>query len=758
MTRQFGCMTAIVLALLARVPAAAQVTSGSGNTEVVIRGQVRKKPEAAPPPLDLYAKPAKYEHVALSPDGDVFAFVTTVDNVHILATYRFSDKTKRAVKLTSGNISAIAFADNDHVLVTSSRTGPRGTCGSTGDGGGGANRTLMSTLVGKPPEGMGRSNLLAMSDPAGATEANIAAALLDDLKIPDCVYYGVRSQDSVTSVDMNAQTGVNLGEHISENANLPLGTPQMTTSDGQNRLIGPYLELRSQTVNRQPTERVYLWATDPATGLGRMIDDHGGDLDRESRYVDDWVVTPDGTPVARATYGLASTVFSIEMKRDGKWKPVLTRKIVAKDHTFAPILAGLAADGASIIVIDAAPGTRTYHYYQLSADGALSAPLEPGDAGSSRAVFDPVTLRLQGFMTPGVNDAYALSDPGLQSLYQQALDAVPGENTHVAAVARDPHAMVVYAQGAEDPGAYYRVDFSTGQNEAIGEDYADIPSEWVAYQSWVDYKAADGLDISALITLPPGSDGKNLPLVVLPHDGPLGHDSEGFSWLAQALASRGYLVMQPNYRGSDGAGAALRDAGNGQWGGKMQSDLDDGVHALVAQGLADPGRVCMVGIGYGGYAALAAAGKTGTYRCAVSINGISDLNAYADWQKSHQALPQQDAMTSLIPDAQWPRAFRTNPASPSLLDGYLGGGDRQALSPASHAADIAMPILLIHDTGDSSVPAQQSRTMRDAMLGAHKAVDLIEVPGDDHAITGQEARLATLTAVTDFLKAHNPAN
>ncbi|MEI9905283.1 MAG: prolyl oligopeptidase family serine peptidase [Asticcacaulis sp.] len=110
-----------------------------------------------------------------------------------------------------------------------------------------------------------------------------------------------------------------------------------------------------------------------------------------------------------------------------------------------------------------------------------------------------------------------------------------------------------------------------------------------------------------------------------------------------------YLVMQPNYRGSDGAGTGLRDAGQGEWGGKMQSDLDDGVHALVAQGLADPGRVCTVGIGYGGYAALTAAAEAGTYRCAVSINGISDLAAYADWQKSHQTLPQQDAMTSLIP-------------------------------------------------------------------------------------------------------------
>ncbi|MEI9905286.1 MAG: hypothetical protein WDN06_16040 [Asticcacaulis sp.] len=148
--------TAASLLVLAFVlpasPLCAQVTSGSGNTEVVIHGTVRKKPEAAPPLLDIYAKPAKYEHVALSPDGDVFAFVTTVDNVHILATYRFSDKSKRAVKLSSGRISTIAFADDDHILVTTSLPGPRGTCG----GGSG---------------GMGHSSSIAAANLASAVSA-----------------------------------------------------------------------------------------------------------------------------------------------------------------------------------------------------------------------------------------------------------------------------------------------------------------------------------------------------------------------------------------------------------------------------------------------------------------------------------------------------------------------------------------------------------------------------------------------------------
>ncbi len=748
-----------IMAALAAAPAIAQnqTTSDTGTTQVVIYGQARAKPSTpTPPPLELYAKPAKYEHVALSADGDVFAFVTTVDDTHILATYRFSDQSKRAVKLTSGKIAAISFADDDHILVTTSRTGPRGTCGSAGDSTA-SDRALSTTYVRAPTQQMGASVLHSMADPSGATEANITAALLDSLKIPDCTFYGTRSQDSVTSVDMNAQTGVSLGEHMSENANLPLGTPQMATIDGKALLAGPFLELRAQTVNRQPTERVYLWAVDPATGIGRMIDDHGGDLDREARYVDDWVVTPQGEPVARATYDLTTTVFDIEMKKGGKWNPILTRRIESRDHTFAPMLAGLGADGASVVLIDAAPGTRNYHYYSLSADGALSGPLEPDDATSDRPMFDPATGRLQGFARLGAADAYALSDPALQSLYQRALDAVDGETVHIAATAADPHVMAIYAHGGEDPGAYYRVDFTTGKSEAIGEDYADVPSDWVAYQSWFDYKAADGLDIQGLLTLPPAAKGQNLPLIVLPHDGPRGHDSDGFNWLAQALASRGYLVFQPNYRGSDGYGPDFAAAGKGELGRKMQSDISDGVRALVAQRIADASRVCIMGIGYGGYAALTAATDPSAWRCAVSINGITDLDTYDAALHNQLVFPEQDLITSLSPDPQWPRAVEANPGSPSVFEAYVGGGDRKALSPVAHAGAMSVPVLLIHDSGDSVVPFSQSQAMHEALIDAHRGADLVSVPGNDHGLDTEAARLTTLNAVMDFLAKYNPA-
>ncbi|MCR6658512.1 MAG: prolyl oligopeptidase family serine peptidase [Asticcacaulis sp.] len=284
-----------------------------------------------------------------------------------------------------------------------------------------------------------------------------------------------------------------------------------------------------------------------------------------------------------------------------------------------------------------------------------------------------------------------------------------------------------------------------------------MPSEWVASQKSVSYKASDGLEIGALLTLPPKPEPKGLPLIVLPHDGPQAHDSRGFDWLAQVLASRGYLVLQPNYRGSDGAGPAFMAAGKGQWGRRMQSDLADGVRYLVGQGLADPARVCIIGNGYGGYAALEGATTPETWRCAASLGGISDIGDYVGWVKSKRSVPDPDQIASLTADPVWPRAFSPDPGSVSIVTGYLGDPSGwSALSPRNQVADIKAPVLLVHQADDRSVPVRQSKVMRDALQAAGKAVTYTELPGSDHELTTEEARLATAQAVVDFLKIYNP--
>lgn len=729
------------------------------TTEVVVKGALRPRPVDAPPPIDLFIKRPRIEQVALSQDGAQIAFVTWLEGYRVLVIYRVADQSKRVIKLNPGDISALSWADDNHVLISTTVTGLRGTCGS----GPSQKKVDSASLSGSVSQA---NSMPAPRQDNPATNAADNSAMLNalnSLSTPGCAYYGVRAQTAVTSVNIAERAGVGLGSRMSEYANLALGTPEVVMAEGKAELIGPYLEMRGLSMNGQPTKRVYLWRSDPETGQGKLINDGGGDLDRENRYVDDWLLDRQGNIIARSVYSFRNEQFSIERKVDGKWKPVLTRKIVTRDGTFAPFMAGLGRDGQSIVIFDAEPGTsgasRRFHYYELAADGKLSAPLEPGDATRDRPIFNPETGRMAGFVQTGEAPEYSLTDPLMRELYRKAQDAAPGQAVTVVSTARDPHRMIIFAQGGEEPGAYHFIDFTTGKTLEIGDIHPEVPSEWVASQKSVSYKAADGLEIGALLTLPPKPEPKRLPLIVLPHDGPQAHDSRGFDWLAQVLASQGYLVLQPNYRGSDGAGPAFMAAGKGQWGRRMQSDLADGVRYLVGQGLADPARVCIIGNGYGGYAALEGATMPETWRCVASLGGISDIGDYVAWVKGKRPLPDPDQIASLTADPEWPRAFSPDPGSVSIVTGYLGNSSAwNALSPRNQVADIKAPVLLVHQADDRAVPVRQSRQMRDALQAAGKAVTYTELPGSDHELTTEATRLATAEAVVNFLKIYNPAN
>jgi dipeptidyl aminopeptidase/acylaminoacyl peptidase len=235
-------------------------------------------------------------------------------------------------------------------------------------------------------------------------------------------------------------------------------------------------------------------------------------------------------------------------------------------------------------------------------------------------------------------------------------------------------------------------------------------------------------------------------LVLLPHGGPAARDVDGFDWLAHALASRGYAVLQPNFRGSDGFGKAWEQAGHGEWGiGVMQHDLTDGVAALVAAGIADPERVCVVGASYGGYAALAGATFTPElYRCAAAIAGVADLAIMLSFERNTAGA----ASTTL---SYWRMAMgvdETGAESGSVTERL------RAASPAAHAERVRAPVLLIHGRDDTVVPITQSRLMERALAAAGKDVQLVELDGEDHWLSGATTRLETLKVLDAFLAEH----
>jgi len=283
---------------------------------------------------------------------------------------------------------------------------------------------------------------------------------------------------------------------------------------------------------------------------------------------------------------------------------------------------------------------------------------------------------------------------------------------------------------------YYLMDFRARRTEIVGETYPALATVALGSIRITSFKARDGTQIPAYLTLPPGSDGKRLPLVVLPHGGPELRDWPQFDWWSQFLATRGYAVLQPQFRGSTGFGEAFRLAGRRQWGGLMQDDVTDGVRALISDGTADPGRVCIVGASYGGYAALAGATFTPQlYRCAASINGVSDLADMLQWVQSRGG-SQSDSL------AYWHESIGQH-SNPKIVQN----------SPV-HAADrVIGPVLIMYSADDTVVAPSQSENMARALKEAGKDVTLVKLDGDDHWLSHGATRVQMLQQLEKFLGA-----
>jgi dipeptidyl aminopeptidase/acylaminoacyl peptidase len=400
--------------------------------------------------------------------------------------------------------------------------------------------------------------------------------------------------------------------------------------------------------------------------------------------------------------------------------------------------------GISLVGMGTAPDTIVYaleddsgndHWIELPTSGGEGKPLLEG-IGIREAVFDEQTQQLAGYTKQGDVPAYSFLDPYRQKVIDATLKAFPGKSVHLRDWNEEFNKLIAMTEGDGDPQTWWMVDIKTGKANDLGVSYR-LRAADVGPVRMIHYKAADGLDIPAVLTLPPGVPEKNLPVVVMPHGGPGARDYPGFDWWAQAFASRGYAVLQPNFRGSTGYGMPFLSAGYGEWGRKMQSDLSDGLSFLVEQGIAAPGRACIVGASYGGYAAQAGVTlQKGIYRCAVSVAGISDL---AKMVNSDVRASDSDA--TLIRN----------------LKQEIGSGrDLRAVSPIRYVDSADAPILLIHGKDDTVVDFDQSVAMAKALEKAGKPVEFVTLEGEDHWLSRSETRNAMLQAAVAFVEKHNP--
>ena len=337
---------------------------------------------------------------------------------------------------------------------------------------------------------------------------------------------------------------------------------------------------------------------------------------------------------------------------------------------------------------------------------------------------------------------YEFADPSLAPHFR-AVNAALEDTCNVALYDIDlsHKRLLLKATGPREPGAFQVYDRETRRLEYVGLCKPWLPAERLADTAPLRVTTRDGAEITAYLTTPIASARKPgpLPMVVVPHGGPELRDYLDYDTTVQALAARGWLVLQPNFRGSGGYGRAFAEKGRGQWGELMQDDVEDAVAHVVKAGLADPDRLAIFGASYGGYAALMGAVKTPRlYKAAVSVAGDTDLLETLAYSRREDGA---DSPTY----AYW----RTTIGDPKADEARL-----IRHSPARRAAEIEAPVLLIHGTEDNIVDPRQSRLMAKALKSAGKTCELMELKGEGHRNWSDATWKTVLAKVTAFIGEH----
>jgi len=478
-------------------------------------------------------------------------------------------------------------------------------------------------------------------------------------------------------------------------------------------------------------ERVrVLFRVNLGNGAGKIVSrGHGLDTDY-------FIVNGAGKVIARVDFAASNGVFSIKILKDNIFQTLYTEK-----NDLTPMsVPGLSKDGKSLIISDY-QGRDTRGLYAMSlTDGAISGPLlwrKNADLDDVLAGQDDGVVLGAAFVNIAGPD-YQFLGPGMTKTWATIKSALGSAMVRIVDWSQDRDKWLLYIESGSTAGAYMLFDAKSGRFSTIAVLRPEIRPEDIADVVTIAYKSKDGTKISALLTLPPGFEKGPAPLVVLPHGGPASHDSLGWDWLAQAIASQGYLVLQPNFRGSDGFGSKFENAGNGQWNGVVLDDISAGTRALIKAGYADPRRICIAGASFGGYEALAGLVFTpDLYACAVAIAPVTDAKAFINFEaKSHGR--KSESVT------YWTKEMKGENAT----------ADLDAISPAKHADAAKAPLLLIHGRDDTVVPIAQSRIMARAMKQANKSVELVTLKGEDHWLSTVETRTQTLKAMAGFLHDH----
>lgn len=320
-------------------------------------------------------------------------------------------------------------------------------------------------------------------------------------------------------------------------------------------------------------------------------------------------------------------------------------------------------------------------------------------------------------------------------LHQSLSASFPESYVHFINFTKDGQKLLFSVRGDREPGSYYIFDKSTGKADLLLTNMPGILAEQMAERRAIKFKARDGLEIGGFLTIPNNPQGEKLPLILLPHGGPIGiNDDWFFDVDAQFLASRGYAVLQVNYRGSSGRGLTFENAGAKEYGGKMIDDLIDALKWGNQHPEVDSQRVCVYGGSYGAYAAMMiSARESKLVKCAVGYAGLYDLTS----------LHKRDDIRVEKQKTNW-------------LNNMMGSDPVKlaAESPVNLVDKIKLPVFLIHGTKDETTELNQAEKMRDALIKVGNAPEWMLVKNEGHGFYDSQHRKEFYTRLEVFLKKH----
>lgn len=479
------------------------------------------------------------------------------------------------------------------------------------------------------------------------------------------------------------------------------------------------------SVNARDARYFDLIQVNVVTGGGTSLFENQG---FSALYVDRWAVVQFAERVRED--GSAEI---LRRQPDASWTPFLE---IPVEDVLTTRWERLSADGRSAFVLDSRGRDKTALVEIDLSSRRETVLAEDAEADISSTIYHPDTDRPLAATAVAARKRWHVVDDTFRSDLEALLRDAGDADVEIVDLSSGARRILVFLNRSDDAGEF-RLYGCEGRATALFKDRDDLTDVSLRPMQSVSIVARDGLTLPSYLTLPLDH-ARRGPLVIAVHGGPYDRDLWGYSAVHQWLASRGYAVLSINFRGSTGFGKAFVNSASQEWGGRMQDDLVDGATWAIRQGYADPTRIGMFGVSYGGYAAqMAAARAPDTFACFVSAFGPSDLASF---------------MAEIPPYWHtWFATIRSRLADPSTPEGAAWLAER---SPLTHVDRMVRPMLLVRGLRDARVSAAHSEKLARALRARNVPVTLVTFEDEGHYFTRQENRIAFSAVMEEFLAHH----